>query len=59
MAVKAAIAIDPAPIGGIFPDPLSLGAALPIVARINGWNTPFTISPAAFASHFANTLPPA
>ena len=49
------VALDPAPIAGIVPGPVSLMAALgPILA---GPSTPFTISRAAFGATFANTVP--
>ena len=50
------VAIDPAPIAGVIADPLSLGAALPVVARWNGWNRPFMLSRKGFAARFANTM---
>ena len=51
----AGVALDPAPIAGIVPGPVSLMAALgPILA---GPSTPFTISRAAFGTTFANTVP--
>ena len=54
---RAAIALDPGPIAGVIADPVSLGAALPVVLRWNGWNTPFMLSREAFGSRFANTVP--
>jgi len=53
----AGAAIDPGPIAGVIPGPVSLAAALPVVARWNGWNRPFLLSPKAFARSFANTAP--
>jgi pimeloyl-ACP methyl ester carboxylesterase len=53
----AGIAIDPGPIGGIIPGPISLAAAFPVLARWEGWNLPFTLSREAFAANFANTAP--
>ena len=51
----AGIALDPAPIAGVIPGPVSLMAALgPVLA---GPSTPFTISRAAFGTTFANTVP--
>jgi pimeloyl-ACP methyl ester carboxylesterase len=51
----AGVALDPAPIAGVIPGPVSLMAALgPILA---GPSTPFTISRAAFGTTFANTVP--
>jgi pimeloyl-ACP methyl ester carboxylesterase len=55
----AGVAFDPGPIAGVIADPTSLGAALPVVLRWNGWNTPFMLSRAAFANRFANTVPAA
>lgn len=52
----AGVAIDPAPIAGVVPDPVSLGAALPIVLRWNGWSRPFMLSQRGFAARFANTM---
>lgn len=54
----AGIALDPAPIAGVIPGPISLSAAAPILFRWNGWNRPFLISREAFAKTFANTIPP-
>jgi pimeloyl-ACP methyl ester carboxylesterase len=53
----AGIAIDPAPIGGIIADPISLSAALPAIVRLGGWNKPFVLSKEAFDANFANTAP--
>jgi len=51
----AGVALDPAPVAGVIPGPVSLMAALgPILA---GPSTPFTISRAAFGATFANTVP--
>ena len=55
----AGIAIDPGPVAGAFADPVSLGAALPVVLRWNGWNTPFMLTRAAFKDRFANKAPAA
>lgn len=52
------VAIDPGPIAGVVPGPLSLAAALPIILRWNGWNRPFTLTREAFAKSFANAAPP-
>ncbi|MEP7240895.1 MAG: alpha/beta hydrolase [Devosia sp.] len=54
----AGVALDPGPIAGVVPDPTSLGAALPVVLRWNGWSTPFMLSRQSFAARFANTVPP-
>jgi hypothetical protein len=40
----AGIAIDPAPIGGIVPGPLTTKAALPVIARVGGWKRPYTLT---------------
>jgi pimeloyl-ACP methyl ester carboxylesterase len=53
----AGIAIDPGPIGGIVPGPVSLAAALPVIARWEGWSRPYTLTPEGFAKNFANTAP--
>jgi pimeloyl-ACP methyl ester carboxylesterase len=53
----AGIAIDPAPIGGIIPGPITLMAALPIIMRIGGWRRPYTLTRQAFGAAFANTAP--
>lgn len=53
----AGIAIDPGPIGGIIPGPVSLAAALPVIARWEGWNRPYTLTREQFAASFANTAP--
>ncbi len=55
----AGIAIDPAPIGGVIPGPVPLMAALPVIARLNGWNRPFVLTRKAFDKTFANTAPEA
>lgn len=57
-AGAAGIAIDPAPIAGIVPGPVSLAAALPVVLRWGGWNRPYMIPWEAFRATFANTAPP-
>lgn len=54
----AGITLDPAPIAGVIPGPISLSAAAPVLFRWNGWNRPFLISRTAFARTFANTIPP-
>jgi pimeloyl-ACP methyl ester carboxylesterase len=53
----AGIAMDPGPIAGALPGPVSLLAALPPI--LSGWSTPFLISRDGFAKNFANTLTPA
>lgn len=50
----AAIAMDPGPIAGALPGPVSLLAALPPIFK--GPSTPNTISREGFAKNFANTL---
>lgn len=52
------IAIDPGPIAGVIPGPLSLAAAAPILLRLGGWNRPYLISRPAFDKNFANCAPP-
>lgn len=54
----AGVAIDPGPIAGVIPGPVSLAAALPVIARWNGWNRPYMLPFEGFARNFANTLPP-
>jgi pimeloyl-ACP methyl ester carboxylesterase len=53
----AGIAMDPGPIAGVLPGPVSLLAALPPI--LSGPNTPFLISREGFAKSFANTVPAA
>src|ERR1700722_6047209 len=55
----AGIAIDPAPLGGLIPGPLTTKAALPVIARVGGWHQPNTLPKAAFGASFANTAPAA
>ena len=55
----AGIALEPAPIGGIVPGPITAGAALPIILRWGGWRKPFVLTRKAFDAIFANTAPPA
>jgi len=55
----AGVLLDPAPVAGIIADPVSLLAALPVVARWNAWNRPYTLSKATFDAKFANTAPAA
>jgi len=56
---SAGVALDPAPIGGLIPGPKPLSAAFPVLARLNGWSRPFTLSKAAYDKGFANTAPKA
>jgi pimeloyl-ACP methyl ester carboxylesterase len=52
----AGVAIDPAPIAGVIPGPVSLAAAVtPLLSGPSGINT---LSPEAFGKSFANTVPP-
>lgn len=53
----AGVAIDPGPIGGIIPDPVSLGSALPLILRFGGWSKPYMLPFEAFSKNFANSLP--
>jgi pimeloyl-ACP methyl ester carboxylesterase len=55
----AGVAIDPAPIRGVFPPPRMLLSALPIFLAWMGWNRVLTMSYHAFATTFAQTLPEA
>lgn len=53
----AGVAINPAPIGGILHGPTTLTAALPVIARVNGWNRPYAMSRALFGRRYANAAP--
>lgn len=55
----AGVALDPAPVAGVIADPVSLGAAFPVLARWNAWNRTYTLSKAQFDNRFANTAPAA
>jgi pimeloyl-ACP methyl ester carboxylesterase len=55
----AGVAIDPAPVRGVFPTPRALRAALPAFLAWRGWSRTVTMTPRHFARSFANTLPPA
>lgn len=55
----AGVALNPAPIGGIVPGPTTLSAALPPIARLNGWNRPYSLSRERFAARYANAAPKA
>ncbi|HTV68370.1 MAG TPA: alpha/beta hydrolase [Rhizobiaceae bacterium] len=55
----AGVLLDPGPVAGIIADPISLLAALPVLARWNGWSRPYTLSKAQFDAKFANTAPKA
>jgi pimeloyl-ACP methyl ester carboxylesterase len=52
----AGIAMDPGPIAGAFPGPVSLLAALPPI--LAGWSNTHTISREGFAKNFANITTP-
>jgi pimeloyl-ACP methyl ester carboxylesterase len=54
----AGVALNPAPIGGVVPGPVSLTGALPAIARWNGWNRPYGLTPERFARRYANRAPP-
>ncbi len=54
---RAGLAINPVPIGGIVPGPTSIGAILPIVGRLNGWNRPYRFTRDRWARRFANGAP--
>lgn len=54
----AGILIDPAPIGGVIPDPISLTTALPTLLRFGGWNKPYALTREQFDTRFANSTPP-
>ena len=51
------VAIDPAPVRGVFSTPGALRAALPVFLAWKGWSRTVTMSPQHFASSFANDLP--
>lgn len=53
----AGVALDPAPIGGVPAGLRALVSAFPILARWNGWNRPYALSPDEFAAKFANAAP--
>lgn len=53
----AGVALNPAPIGGIVHGPTTLTAALPILARWNGWSRPYSFSRGRFAARYANAAP--
>ena len=50
----AGVALNPVLIGGVVPGPTTLGAALPIFLRWNGWNRPYAFSRRRFHRRFAN-----
>lgn len=53
----AGVAINPAPIAGIIHGPTTLTAALPILARWNGWSRPYAFTRARWARRYANAAP--
>ena len=55
----AGVALNPAPIAGIVPGPTTLSAALPVIARWNGWNRPYAFTLERFARRYANAAPEA
>lgn len=52
----AAVAIDPAPIAGVFVPPTTLISALPVFLAPFGWARVLTMSRKAFGTRFAQTL---
>lgn len=52
----AAVAIDPAPIAGVFVPPTTLISALPVFLAPFGWARVLTMSRKAFGARFAQTL---
>lgn len=54
---SAGLAINPVPIGGVVPGPVSIGAILPIVTRPDGWNRPYAFTRDRWARRFANGAP--
>lgn len=55
----AGVAINPAPIAGVVHGLTTLTAALPVIARWNGWNRPYAMSRARFGRRYANAAPKA
>jgi len=53
----AAVAINPAPIGGVIPGPGAFKAIAPIMFRLAGWTKPYRLTRKRFGSLFANTAP--
>jgi pimeloyl-ACP methyl ester carboxylesterase len=53
---SAAVAIDPAPIKGVFVPPTTLISALPVFLAPFGWSRTLTMSRSAFGNRFAQTL---
>ncbi|MDB5422003.1 MAG: hypothetical protein JWR59_1950 [Brevundimonas sp.] len=54
---RAAIALNPAPIGGVLPGWWTLTAAIPPILRWNGWNRPYAFTRKRWAKRFANGAP--
>ncbi len=54
---RAGVAINPAPIGGIVPGPVTLGAALPVILRWAGWRRVYRLTRRRFAERYANAAP--
>lgn len=54
----AGVAINPAPIGGIVPGPMTLSAALPVIFRWAGWSRVYRLTRRRFAKRYANAAPP-
>ncbi|MCE3288835.1 MAG: hypothetical protein K0R83_847 [Caulobacter sp.] len=53
----AGVALNPVLIGGIVPGPVTLTAALPILARPGGWNRPYAFTRERWFRRFANGAP--
>ena len=56
---RAGVAINPAPIGGIVPGPVTLSAALPVIFRWAGWKRVYRLTRRRFAERYANAAPAA
>lgn len=54
----AGIAIDSGPPKGVFPHPVAIKSALPVLLAWRGWNRVLPMSLEAFSSTFVNTLSP-
>lgn len=54
---RAGVAINPAPIGGIVPGPVTLTAALPVILRWAGWRRVYRLTRQRFAERYANAAP--
>lgn len=55
----AGVALNPAPIAGVVHGPTTLTAALPIIARWDGWSRPYRFSRERFGARYANAAPKA